>query len=96
MVAVSEMSAFEMYQNQKLTKNRDKKERKIAKKKKLKLNPLATAELLKIASDHSKKETKKKLESIKQSAEEPTVKLIEGMYYELSQVLFLLLLRQLR
>lgn len=76
------LSAFEAYQNQKMAKKKAKNERRISKKKKVQLNPLVTAELLKAVSEEGKKKkaaapsTEKVDQLVK--AEEPLIKFVQG------------------
>lgn len=78
MVAVSEISAFEMVQQMKKNQSKEKSKRRMekAKKNKIKLNPLATAELLKVASEHSKKSSGQNSKS-ELDTEELSVKIVD-------------------
>ncbi|XP_034257102.1 ribosomal oxygenase 1-like [Thrips palmi] len=85
MVAVSEMSAYEVYQLNNADKRqenaarlKEKRKRKIAKRKQFKLNTLAASELLEAASEHSKRSSGKDAEQTAVSGKEPMITIVEA------------------
>ncbi|XP_034240960.1 ribosomal oxygenase 1-like isoform X2 [Thrips palmi] len=85
MVAVSEMSAYEVYQRnnadkrqENATRLKEKRKRKIVKRKQFKLNALAASELLEAASEHSKRSSVQDSEPTTLGEKEPMVTIVEA------------------